>query len=249
MRLSPFRLPDFTAIARLIAFLVALAHPTFAQTQQPPPASDAFADAATEVAAKFTHLGARRVAVFDFVNPQSSRWDRLGQQLASDFRLRLDAAPHKFTQLSEVDTVKAMQHYSFEQDDAAIADVAAYALLGTKTDAFVTATIAPDAAHSALALSFFVYSASAGGTPSRIGATIPFTPELAALVPPPTPSESATLATAGKQGISTVACEYCPQALLTEAAIHALYGGTVYLTATVPAASQTSLSIRASPTD
>jgi TonB family protein len=121
---------------------------------------------------------------------------------------------------------------SFIQDDLAIADVAAYAIRGSGADAFVTATLSASTDKSTIAVMLHVYDVRKDGEPVTILATIPFTPDLNALIETPSGTQNATPAT-GKNGFSLPSCVYCPAAEFTAEGVKAHFSGMAVLAATI----------------
>jgi|HubBroStandDraft_6_1064221.scaffolds.fasta_scaffold494110_2 hypothetical protein len=181
-------------VVLVTAVVSSVPHPAPAQTQAPAAPSTAhsappsqFASIADQVAATLTHAKAKHVAVFDFVYPYSPEWDRVGQQLAADFRQSLDATPHKFTQVDCAEILDWMKRDSIDQDAFAFSSVGIYTSRDAQVDGWVFAGLEPNVAG--VRLTFNVCTGKKGGSVKSFTATIPRTPELSALIdhPPPSP--------------------------------------------------------------
>jgi TonB family protein len=179
---------------------------------------------------------AKHVAVFDFVNPDGSDWDPIGRQLAADFRTRLDDGPQKFQQISYENTSKWMKRDSLQPGDVLIDDVVAYVLRGQSVDACVLGLMKPSADKSRIDVLIVVYNMKKNTSPTRIAATLPFAPELKAMLPqaPENATPLATpTATAGVKGYTAPSCLYCPQAEYTQAAVDKRLEGVVTMIAVI----------------
>ncbi len=139
----------------------AIAQPQTAPSSQSAPPSQ-FASVADEVAATLTRAKAKRVVVFDFVYPYSAEWDRVGEQLAADFRLSLDATPHKFTQVDRDEILTWMKRDSIDQNQFAFSSVGIYASRDAQVDGWVFVELQPD--DSRVKLTFNVYTGKKGGS-------------------------------------------------------------------------------------
>lgn len=235
----------------LFVFLCAAGFPaaTCAQEQKPvaptravvPPANG-LADASGLVVGALAKIKAKRVAIFDFYRPGDPSWDAIGRQIAADVRTRVNATPHKFKQEPYADVERSLERDSFWQSDVAMADVAAYIVRRENVDAFVTGSLTPTASESAVNVRLFVYVMK-GGSPSMITTSIPFTPELKAMVDKPTlrltelaDLQKPTLDASGKSLKYTApSCLYCPQATYTQAAVDNKFQGVVAIEAVIEA--------------
>jgi TonB family protein len=212
---------------------------TQTKSPQASPPANGFADAADAVAGVLKKLKARHVAVLDFCNIGDPGWDRVGQQLAADLRVRLGTAPDSFKQTNYSNIAKAMQRGSFWQEDLIVADVAAYVVGGENVDAFVTGSLEPAGSQSAINVRLFVYKRKTGGAPTMVSTSIPFTPELKAMVSAAMPTHAQDLpevsTNPSTQGgrYTSPRCLYCPQAEYTQSAVDAKYQGMVTLIAII----------------
>lgn len=206
----------------------AIAQPQTAPSSQSAPPSQ-FASVADEVAATLTRAKAKRVVVFDFVYPYSAEWDRVGEQLAADFRHSLDATPHKFTQVDRDEILTWMKRDSIDQNQFAFSSVGIYASRDAQVDGWVFVELQPD--DSRVKLTFNVYTGKKGGASKSFAAVIPRTPELNALVDhsPPSSDPLASYPASMSHGITMPNCSYCPAAEYSEPARKARIQGLVQL--------------------
>jgi hypothetical protein len=148
-----------------VAWALATGFAAAALAQQPTTAPSAaapgrgLAGAATLVASALAKMKAKRVALFDFVNADTSSWDRVGQQLAAYFRVQIDTAPHKFKQADYKDVAAWVKRGLLAQGDLLIADVAAYTLTGEGVDAFVVGSLIPNATATSIDVRLYVQNA------------------------------------------------------------------------------------------
>jgi hypothetical protein len=182
---------------------------------------------AEQVSQALRSINAKKVAVFDFINPDETGWERVGSTLAEQFRVDLDTTSHTFVQVKHNKINEWMNRDHVQPRDLAIADVAAFAIRSSKVDGFVLGFLKPNANGTTLKLTLSVYDPKKG-TPTLMATTILLTPELAALKEPGTRIDS-TYPVAGASGYSAVECSLCPPAEFTQEAKDRQFNGMVVL--------------------
>src|ERR1700761_1984095 len=187
-----------------------------------------FGDACARVAELLVNMKAKRVAVLDFYSFREPEWDRIGRQLASDLRVRLDSPPDAFQQTNYGEITKAMKRDGFWQEDLGPSEVAEYMLRGKKLDAYVIGSMTSTTERSSLDVRLYVHDVRTGGEPTVVTTSLPFTPDLKAMIEPSTPTPQKSTYRPGDK-TTPPSCIYCAQAEYTEAARKAKIKGVVLL--------------------
>jgi TonB family protein len=189
-------------------------------------------DAASKIATALDEFNATNVAVLDFACPQVAEWNRVGQQLAAEFRADLAAAAPGVKQMSRDDMLKYQKHSTLPQEDLALHGMPAYVLGQSGVDAWVMAEIKFTGTNS-IVLEFTAHPVKRDVDFVNVELPMTMTPELAALVEPEPPLPLRGLPLAGTGGYTMPECEYCPQASYTDAAVKAKLQGEVLLFITI----------------
>jgi TonB family protein len=197
-------------------------------------------EAAQKVGEILDGFQSTRIAVFEFARPQREEWNRVGQQLAADFRAQLYSAAPGVAQMSRDDIAKLCKQHNVTQEDAVLLYVPNYVLNTSSLDAWVIATIDP-IGGSMLKITFTIRAmqlkpGAYRHDMARIELRTPRTPELDAMIDPPTPPPPPAFTgvpESGDRGYGFAACEYCPQAQYTDEAVKAQLQGVVYFRITI----------------
>lgn len=206
--------------------------PAPSSAQNTPTASSSpLAAAARQVARAFDKYDARTVAVLDFVNVESPEWDRVGQQLAADFRSELAAQRHAPKQEDHATILERMLAAHLSPYDLTIPSTAALVVRDSDLKLWTIAQLEPNGDF--IEMNFSVVKAKKTDPPPSEIATfavrIPFTPELKAMIDPALPDPLAAYPLAGKDGIGAPKCVKCPQAEYTDAAKNARREATILM--------------------
>jgi TonB family protein len=191
-------------------------------------AATSLSDAATKIATALDEFNATNVAVLDFARPQVAEWNRVGLQLAADFRADLATSAPGVKQMSRDDMLKYQKHSGLPQEDLALHGMPTYVLYGSGVDAWVMAEIKFTGTNS-IVLEFTAHPVKRDVDFVNVELPMTMTPELAALVEPEPPLPLRGLPVAGTDGYTMPACDYCPQASYTDAAVKAKLQGEVLL--------------------
>jgi TonB family protein len=178
-------------------------------------------------------MKAKHVAIFDFYSPGDPSWDAIGRQVAADFRARVDATPHGFKLKPYAELEKGRESDGFWQIDLSIADVAAFAIHDGKVDAFVTGSLTPTASETIVNVRLFVYNIKKPGSPTMISTSIPFSPDLKAMLGPAQQPITQLPPYKKDNGVHYPSCIYCPQAAYTDTAVDKKFEGVVTLITTI----------------
>ncbi|MGD0305773.1 MAG: hypothetical protein ABSC71_13180 [Candidatus Acidiferrales bacterium] len=94
-------------------------------------AATSLSDAATKIATALDEFNATNVAVLDFARPQVAEWNRVGLQLAADFRADLATSAPGIKQMRRDDMLKYQKHSGLPQEDLALHGMPTYVLYGS----------------------------------------------------------------------------------------------------------------------
>jgi TonB family protein len=192
-----------------------------------------FSTLVQQVASAFAQSKAKKVMILDFIGSDPITLDRVGQQIAADFRAQLGEAAHKFTVGDRATMLGFMNAEGVTQDDMAYEKAAAYIFRDAKIDAWAMGTLTP--LRDTLELKLTLYAKKNAEQLTAYETSLPFTPDLKAMVDrkPAAFSPDPTIATGGAHGYSIVSCQYCPAPEYSKAAVAAHLQGTVMMTVVV----------------
>jgi TonB family protein len=218
----------------LVAALFAYVPAAVAQSDTiaaPLPKPAPLATAAGETADALSKNAVHDVAVLDFVNVDSPQWNRVGQQLAAEFRSQLAALPDAPKQKDRSAIVERMLATQLSQYDLTFPGAAALVVRDSEFDSWIIAQLTPRGDFIDVKFSVFEVT-NRSWRPSEIAklsAQVSFTPELKAMLDPAPPDPLAAYPLAGTNGVGTPACVTCHQPDYTDAAVKAHIEGRVYL--------------------
>jgi TonB family protein len=190
---------------------------------------------ASQSASALDQYKATHVAVPDFATRDgSASMDRVGAKLAADFRAELAAASQKFSITSNAGLNKLMKSHQTAPVDMQNAQVAAWLLGLSHSDAWVIGEISDRAERIHVELAAYRRNKSGAMLLDSFETDVPFTPELLGLVDhPPRDAAFDAIPASNTHGYSPPACLYCPAAEYSQDASSAHIEGTVVLIATV----------------
>ncbi len=188
-----------------------------------------FSTLVQQVASAFAQYKAKKIMILDFIGSDPITLDRAGQQIAADFRVQLSEAAHKFKIGDRATMLGLMNAEGVTQDDMVYEKAVAYIFRDAKIDAWAMGTLTP--LGDTLELKLTLYTEKNAAQLATYETSIPFTPDLKAMVDPRPAaiSPDPTIAVSGAHGYSFPRCEYCPQAEYSQVAVKAHLQGTVIM--------------------